>query len=98
MTRRIRYIFGALTHIIYKELSGSSGYCSLDYNKRFKQTSTKNSGPGPLLMQVIQEKVYREKYEIPLGGVRFEPTPATAAAASPSESGPQRLLKNKYYA
>ena len=48
-------------------------------------------------MQVIQEKVYREKYEIPQGGVRFKPTPATAAAPSPSESGPQRLLKNKYH-
>ena len=34
---------------------------------RFKQTSTKNSGPGSLLMKVLQKKVYREKYEIPLG-------------------------------
>ena len=39
-----------------------------------------------------------EKYEIPLGWVRFEPTPATTAAPSPSDSGdittaPLRLLK-----
>ena len=28
---------------------------------------TKNSGPGSILMQVLQKKVYKEKYEIPLG-------------------------------
>ena len=26
------------------------------YNLKFKQTSTKNSGPGSLLMQVLREK------------------------------------------
>ena len=31
--------------------------------------------------------IYGEKYEIPLGWVRLEPTPATTAAPSPSESG-----------
>ena len=31
------------------------------YSLRFKQTSTKNSGPGSLLMQVDQKKVYSEK-------------------------------------
>ena len=34
MTRRIEYIYGALAHssalIIYKELSGSAGYWSLE--------------------------------------------------------------------
>ena len=33
------------------------------------------------------EKVSREKYEIPLGWVTFEPTPASTAAPNPSESG-----------
>ena len=36
------------------------------YNLRFKQTPTKNSGPGSLLMQVLQKKVCRGKYEIPM--------------------------------
>ena len=53
-------------------------------------------------MQVLQKKVYREKYEIPLGWVRFEPMPAMTAAPSPSESGdittaPLCLLKNKFH-
>ena len=46
--------------------------------------------------------MYGEKYEIPLGWVRLEPTPATTAAPSPSESGdittaPLRLLKSKFF-
>ena len=46
--------------------------------------------------------IYMEKYETPLGWVRFEPTPAVTAAPSPSESGditiaPLRLLKNKFH-
>ena len=46
--------------------------------------------------------IYREKYEIPLGLVRFESTPATTAAPSPSDSGdittaPLRLSKNKFH-
>ena len=50
----------------------------------------------------FRKKVYREKYEIPLDWVWFEPTPATTAAPSPSESGdittaPLRLLKNKFH-
>ena len=55
-------------------------------------------------MQVRQKKVYREKYEIPLGKVRFEPTPATTAAPSPSvmrynhcTTAPLRLLKSKFH-
>ena len=45
---------------------------------------------------------YKEKYEKQLGWVRFEPTPASTAAPSPSESGdrttaPLRLLKNKFH-
>ena len=70
MTRRIGYIFCALVHSLYTMNSldpkdtEALNYC---YYLRFKQTSTKNSGPGSLLMQVLQKKVYREKYEIPLG-------------------------------
>ena len=78
--------------------------CKPQLYTRFKQTSTKNSGPGSLLMQVLQKKVFREKYEIPRGLVSFEPTPATTAAptCSPSESGdittaPLRLLKNMFH-
>ena len=45
---------------------------------------------------------YREKYEIPMGWVMFEPTPALKAAPNSSESGdittaPLRLLKNKFH-
>ena len=58
-------------------------------------------------MHVLQKKVYREKYEIPLGCVRFKPMPAMTTAPSPSESGnittaPLHLLKKnimeQYYA
>ena len=47
------------------------------------------------------EKMYGEKYEIPLGWVRLETTPATTEAPSPSESGditaaPLRLLKTSF--
>ena len=47
--------------------TGPSWPSCLYINLRFKQTSTKNSHPGSLLMQVLQNKVFREKYEIPLG-------------------------------
>ena len=77
--------------------------CVCVCNLRFKQTSTKNSGSGSILMQVLHaSKMYRKKYEIPLGWVRLEPTPATTAAPSLSESGdittaPLRLLKTKIW-
>ena len=53
-------------------------------------------------MQILQKNVYMEKYEILLGWVRFEPTPATTAAPSPSDSGDittarLRLLENKFH-
>ena len=67
MTRRIGYIFGALAHSLYTRNSldpNDSEALKYYYNVRFKQTSTKNSGPGSLLMQILQKKMYREKYEI----------------------------------
>ena len=103
MTRRIGNSFGVLAHSLdtRNSVDPQESEAWKHYNLRFKQTSTKNSGPGSLLMQVLQKKVYREKYEIPLGCVRFEPTPATTAASSPSESGdittaPLRLLKTSF--
>ena len=69
MTRRIGYIFGALAHSLYTKNSldpQDTEAWNYYHNLRFKQTSTKNSGPGSLLMQVLQKKVYREKYEIQL--------------------------------
>ena len=73
----------------------------LSFYIKFKQISTTNSGPGSLLMQVLHKKGYREKYEIPPGWVRLEPTLASTVH-SPSESGdittaPLRLLKNKFH-
>ena len=70
MTRRKGDIFGALAQSLYTRSSldpQDTEAWKYYYNLRFKQTSTKNSGPGSLLMQVFQKKVYREKYEIPLG-------------------------------
>ena len=70
MTRWTGYIFGALAHSLYTRNSLDPKYTEAwiyYYNLRFEQTSTKNSGPGSLLMQVLQKKVYREKYEIQLG-------------------------------
>ena len=70
MSRRIGYIFGALAHSLYTRNSlhpQDTEALKYYYNLRFKRTSTKNSGPESLLVQVLQEKVYREKYEIPQG-------------------------------
>ena len=86
MTCRIGYIFVALAHSLYTRTSLDSKDTETwkyYFNFRFEQTSTKNSGSGSLLMQVLPEKVYREKYEIPLGRVSFEPTPASTVAHRP---------------
>ena len=104
MARRIVYTFGALAHSLYTRNSldpQDTEAWKYYYNLGFKQTSTKNIGPGSLLMQVLQKRVYGEKYEIPLGWVRFEPTPTRTAVHSTSESGdittaPLRLWKNKF--
>ena len=59
MTRRIGYIFGALAHSLCTRNSldpQDTEAWKYYYNLRFKQTSTKNSGPGSLLMQVLQKK------------------------------------------
>ena len=64
MTRRIGYIFGALAHSLYTRNSldpKDTEAWKYYYNLRFKQTSTKNSSPGSILMQVLQKKMYREK-------------------------------------
>ena len=101
-----RIYFSVLAHSLYTRNSldpQDTETWKYYYNLRFKQISSKNSGPASFRMQVLQnKKVYMEKYEIPLGWVRFEPTPATTAAPSPSESGDKttatlRLLKiNKF--
>ena len=62
--------FGALAHSLYTRNSlgpQDTEAWKYYYNLRFKQTLTKHSGTGSLLKQVLQKKVYREKYEIPLG-------------------------------
>ena len=59
---------GIITSKIYKkrdDLDLAVNFPFLD-DIRYKQSSTKNSGPGSLLMQELQKKRYREKYEIPL--------------------------------
>ena len=69
MTHRISYIFGALEHSFHTMSSlepQDTEAWKYNYNLRFKQTSTKNSGPGSFLMQVLQKILYRKKYEIPL--------------------------------
>ena len=59
MTRRIGYIFGAIAYSLYARNSldpQDTEAWKYYYNLRFKQTSAKNSGPGSLLMQVVQKK------------------------------------------
>ena len=70
MTRRVGYIFGALAHSLYTRNSldpQSTEVWKYYYNLRLKQTSTNNSDPESSLMQGSQTKVYRKKYEVPLG-------------------------------
>ena len=56
MTRRIEYIFGALAQSLNTMNSldpkdtEAWKYC---YNLRFNKSSTKNSSPGSLLLQVL---------------------------------------------
>ena len=65
MTRRIGYIVGALAHSLYTRNSldqQDTEAWKYYYNLRFKQTSTKNSGPGSLLITKTRLFKYAENF------------------------------------